>query len=417
MKLHAIVVVAALLVGSAPLPSQVSPTAALVLPLRTEPPLPAIERLVATAGAAPAADAPLSSFAAACLGRLRLGDGDGSRLVLALGRERLTNGEHAPHAVAWLVAAHLWHRRATGTQATSASGLAELSTAMERAAARPSAATFAAESLLVHGMFCLADLLDADAEGAHHLPQRTEGPGARWTARAVERQFELERHSWQPGRGHFRPHPCRGDLALPEPPDATLLLPAAAGMLLATGDRLARHLQTVLAAPLVATDEHALDGFREPLLRLVASSQLGGGAERAEAWTTALADHTAAPGFALDALLFAVTGARLASGAGLDERWLRLRPWLPPGLQRLEVPHLLAGGATFALQLRADGERAAFVITRLDQGRAACTLVVDDGAAQHLRIVRGGESFAGASARPQPEAQHQLPLGGDHGRR
>jgi hypothetical protein len=417
MKIHAIVVVAALLVRSAPLPSQVSPAATLGLPLRSEPPLPAIERLVPAAGTAPAADAPLASFAAACLGRLRLGDGEGSSLLLARGRERLATDEHAPHEVAWLVAAHLWHRRATGSSATSASGLAELSAAMELAAARPSAATFAAESLLVHGMFCLADLLDAAADGAHDLQQRPDRHGAKWTARAVERQFELERHSWQPGRGHFRPHPCQGDLALPEAPDASLLLPAAAGMLLATGDRIERHLHAVLDAPLVANGDHDLAGFSQPLLRLVASSQLGRGKARADAWAAALADRTAAPGFALDALLFAVTGARLASGAGLDERWLRLRPWLPPGLQRLEVPQLLAGGAQFALQLYADGERAAFVITRIDPGPAPCTLVVDDGATQHLRIVRGGESFAGESARTQPEPQHQLPPSGDHGPR
>lgn len=403
----------ALLAAFSAVPGQ-TPTAPFTTPsLRTEPNLPALESLTAAAAIGPSVDAPLYAFAAACLGRLRLGDAVGSRRVLATGRERLAAAKHDGGAIGWLVAAHLWHRRATGAAAGSAAGLADLIAALELAAAAPPALDFASEAMLVHGMFCLGSLLDtaaATVAGAKQ-PLVEAPPGARWTARAIDRQIELERRTWQPGRGHFRPRLIDGEVALPQPAEPSLLLPAAAGLLIATGDRLDRHLRTVLEAPLAAP-ACSLDGWSLPLLRLVASSQLGLDAAQAAAWSPALADRTAAPGFAFDALLFAVTGVRIASGAGLDEQWLRCRPWLPPDVQRLEVTPIVAGGCRFALQLHADGDRAAFVITRLDRDEAPCTLVVDDGDRQHVQILYGGDTFAGTSARSHAEPQHELPLRG-----
>ena len=370
-----------------------------------------LQSLATAAMVAPPDNAAPARLAAAILGRLRLADADGSRHLLATARRQLAAATDDRVGTAWLVAAHLWHQRATGDRGFVASCLGELTAAMERAAAGPLPSTFADAAMLVHGMFCIGGLLDAAA--AAPLPVRgADRPGALWTTRAAAQQVELERRSWQPGLGHFRPRLHDGEIALPLGAEPSLLLPVAAGMLLATGERMPRHLHTLLTATLPPAASAGLAGHGAAPLQLIVASQLGVDAALAQRWPQAFAEPAAAAGFQLDATLFALTGVRIANGAGLDEQWVRWRPWLPAGVAALTVPAVLAGGARCSLRLRATDGGCEFEISRLDRAAAPCTIVVDDGSTRHVHLLASGASFRGVSLRAQAHPQQQLlPLG------
>jgi hypothetical protein len=373
-----------------------------------------LQSLVDAAMVAPADDAAAASLAAAILGRLRLADADGSRDLLATARRRLAARTEDRIGTSWLVIAHLWHQRATGDTGL-APCLGELAAAMERTATGPLPTTFADAALLVHGMFCIGGLLDAIAAAPPHGLQAPGGdrPGATWTTHATARQVELERRSWQPGLGHFRPRLHDGEIALPLGAEPSLLLPVAAGMLLATGERMDRHLRTLLAMPLPPAAGDGLAGHGSAPMQLIVASQLGAEGELARRWPRLFAEPAAAAGFQVDAALFALTGVRIANGAGLDEQWVRWRPWLPAGIEALTVPAVLAGGGLCSLQLRATAGGVEFVIRRLDRAARPITIVVDDGGTRHVHLLASGASFRGVSLRAQPHPQQQLlPLDG-----
>ncbi|MBX3461732.1 MAG: hypothetical protein KF830_01060 [Planctomycetes bacterium] len=345
----------------------------------------------------------------AMLGHLRLGEVASARDCLAAAVDGLADADAASDVACWATVAHLWYLRATGDAATVQPRLASLQRLLPAAPyPRAPAPRFAEAAMRPHAWFCLAALLD-----------RTGGSAA--TAAACRRQagrlwLELEGHSWQPGRGHFRPHPTQGAIRVPEGPDPSVLAPAAAGFLVASEDRLLRHLRTCVAT-LPAGDG---DG-RAMAWRLSAATQLGEEAPMRRAWAELLgADRRAVVGDAshagrwLDAALFATTGLRLATGAGLDEGCVRLRPWLPPGHPQLALRGLLADAARWDLELTLRGgdlhadERGEPALADLPPGprlRAALRLrhTIDGGArtivlqgpgVQYVVPMTAGDAFA-----------------------
>lgn len=317
---------------------------------------PALARVLAAATAAAARTRPPvagRALAMQVLVALRSG---------ALGRsaDLLAKVETAPadaETAAWLAAAHLWHARATGTPVVTDAQWQALATSLTSLPDEPDP-VFETAAMHVHGLFCLGALgewRDHGPQGRDHGRGGRRGTGTAWTQQAIERQVALERRSWQPGLGCFRAVVTHGALAVPAAAEPSTLRPASAGLLLATGDRLPRHLATTLAhweqaaAPRTVTDV---------ALALGTATQLLDDGARARAWAALLAmadgpltDDEA--GLVLDALLFALTGVRLATGAGLDETWQRGAPWLPPDHDHLTVRGLVAGGACYDVVLEA----------------------------------------------------------------
>lgn len=402
---------------------------------------PALARLLAAATASLRQEHAVAGRPAAMrvLGHLRLGDVAGSASVLAAATRALAASAGAtPSAgdVAWLLAAHLWHARAVGTPATTPAQWVTLTAAAERAAAAPGSAWFLDEAMQVHGLFCCGALADARHRAVHPEAWRNgppePRPGAHWTALAIDRQIELERQTWQPGQGRFRAFATRGAIATPEPAAAATLLPASAGLLLATGDRMQRHLIGTLARLASSPSDEGSPAVDRTALHLVTATQLLADAARERAWSQLLAAgetpiEAGAAGFVLDAVLFAVTGVRLATGAGIDEAWQRSAPWLPPAHDRLAVRNLLAGGACYDVTVTArsgpprDDEadptaHLAGAAPRLHvqwhrlpgHDPSPRTFLVAAAGAQTMTWLLPGESFACSLPRTQPDAQHDL---------
>lgn len=354
---------------------------------------------------AAAAPADAEERAHLVLGHLRLG-------ALAAARDllRAAVGMPDPKAAAWNVVAHHWYLRATDDLPPIRRHLPALRDGLLGAARTPMAtdATFADAALIVHANFCLGDLMAAtDSTGA----------GLETTRIATALWLELERQVWQPGRGHFRGRPTRGRIVLPEAADATVLAPAAAGLLIASGDRMQRHLETSLRAllPLPGNDRCASAWL------LAAAAQVGDRPLLLAAWRQATgpapggeAVSGADAGRRLDALLFAITGQRVATGAGSDARCVRLRPWLPPGHDRLDLRGILAHGRTFDLSfaqregplqpderdeipvLGAQPGARLRVRVRLEPTTAtrACAFVIQGDTLQYVVALHGDEAFA-----------------------
>ncbi len=390
--------------------------------------MPELQRLVAACRAAIKTPAPPSGRPRAMwvLANLRLADAEGSASALATAKL-----EGPEHELPWLVAAHLWHVRATGQTDLAIAQWQHLTARAAATTAAPQAATFLDAAMQVHLLFCLGALADAIDQAAHaerwQLGTPTARPGAAWTQRAIDRQIELERQAWQPGREHFRANLTHGAIVTPESGDALTLVPASAGLLLATSDRMRRHLEHV--ANDVDRDDTTLDDVATAALLLLTQTQLMSDSGRQRALERLLratagrvsADHA---GLVLDAVLFAITGVRVATGAGLDEAWQRCTPWLPPGHAQLRVRNLLAGGARYDLQLVArDGSRQvdeqdasanAHSDCRLRvtvrclytaDGRAR-TVLVAESAMQTMHWLAVGETFSCSLPRAQPNAQH-----------
>jgi len=279
----------------------------------------------------------------ALLGCLRLGQLGAARRLLA---DEATGGDRS--AACWAVISHHWYLRATRDVTTITSHLAWLQEGLAATAREPGpSATFAQAALLPHALFCLGSMLQSCGH---------EQAGAGCTRRAVEAWLELERRTWQPGRGHYRARPTHGDIRLPEPPEPSVLAPAAAGMLIASGDRLPRHLRASLSFLLTQPPT----GIHDAAWVLGGAAQLGDHRQIDTAWNALLAvaparagDSAGDAGRGLDAMLFAVTGLRLATGAGVDEHGTRWRPHLPPGHRQLALHGIAADGARFDLDLRA----------------------------------------------------------------
>jgi hypothetical protein len=322
--------------------------------------------------------------AARCaLGLLRLGECERAAEVVAGACRALRDGEAA--APCWTAAAAYWYARATGDTAPFREHLDALGRAIGGDGVPP---TFVEGAMRAHAMFCLGGLCEA-----------TGGDGAPWRQRAIAHWLELERQTWQPGRGHFRPRPTCGEIALPEPADVSIAAPAAAGMLIASGDRALRNLRTFLAAPVVEATPPWAEHFARDTIAAAAAVQLGDEQALASLWP-ALLTHPAATTHdaagRLDAILFAMTGLRVATGEGVDEGWLRLRPWLPPGSDRIDVTGLRAEGAVLdVFVVRHPGETTprVRVLLRTTHDGATRPLIVHASGASYVTRLSPGESF------------------------
>lgn len=379
---------------------------------------PVLSRLLAAAAGAGEMAAPAASgqdLALTVLGHLRRGEADGSRAVLADATAEC--GEDA----CWLAIARLWHARATGSDGMLPAARDRLLRRLARERAAPPHTEFAREAVRAHALLATGSLLGAAA-------------GEAWTASGIRRQLALETASWQEERGGFRSLAAATG-ASPSASDASTLLPAAAGLLLATGNRMSRHLSAALA------DTAPNAGALAPLpaaWRLAAATQLLDDEHRASAWAELIAAPsapTADAAWLADAALFAVTGVRLATGAGIDEAWQRFAPWLPPGSDRLVVRDLLAGGGRYDLELEArdgppqDDERDgtahlggagrrvfATITLRSTHDGAPRTVVVSSATAQAMHWLAPGEAFTCSLPRAQPQAQQEADRRFDAGR-
>lgn len=382
------------------------------------------------------------------LGRLRVGDFAAAHDALDAARAAMVlpaDDEVRPTDVAWLVVAHYWYLRASRDTAMIRERWPWLRAVAQRAAAAPgpSPATFVHEAMLVHCLFCLGGLQDTldriERPARWRSSAPSPRPGAEWTCAAVTRQIELERSAWQPGRGHFRAHLTAGTIALPERADVSLLAPAAAGLLVATSDRMLRHLRAVVADEQATTN--CLHAFAEPFLPLTAAlalsaaTQLDDEAARSTFWSqlveldpVAPRIETAVAGAQLDGACFALTGLRLATGAGLDEDWVRMRPWLPPHHDHLVLRGLHADGAHFELELSvrtgplhddeagepaiatcaASGSRLRVRLTLVaTAGSTSRTVIVQGAGVQYLAEMRCGDVLERSLPRSDAEAQHE----------
>lgn len=339
------------------------------------------------------------------LGRLRLAELDAARARLSDSGGTLLSGGGGDADVAWLCAAELWYLRATDDTTVAREHWPLLLRRVAALAPR-SDDTFCSGMLRVNARMCCAEI--ANALLHDDTTEQGKNTAEQLHRRAVVELLELERRCWQPGRGHFRPRPTDGELALPAPAEDALLVPAAAGMLVASGDRLLRHLAGTLDA-IRSGDarRYAAGGLTEQraALQLSAATQLGDLRHRAACFADMLEAPapTTAAGRALhlDAVAYAITGLRLATGAGVDTTWLRLSPWLPPDSDHLIADGMVARGARLRLELtrrraqRGADATLAVCVWRTD-GDAGIVLpvVVGAGEQQFLALLAPAESFA-----------------------
>lgn len=318
-----------------------------------------------------------TGLARAVVAQLRLGEVSTARRLLT----DYTKCDE-PALILW---AHATFARATGTIALNDTHRNRLERALSRSE-QPEARSFCRAMLVVHGRYCLAQL-DAPHQRARH--ERC----------ATTRLLALESQTWQPGRGHYRPTPCNGRLLVPEAADASLLIPHSFGMLIATGDRLTRHLDATLRA-----HEEASGGWRDvlpaqqPALLLLAAAQLGDRKRMARSFPAVVQQRASQPALAalnLNAVFHAVTGARLAAGAGLGNRWLHLKPWLPNAGASLEVRGMLAMGhrLTLALHRSEPGAATKVSVQLTTKQPGQLPLVVANRWQQFVTTVTRGQPF------------------------
>lgn len=267
------------------------------------------------------------------LGWLRLDQPFRARAVIdaaaaALLDAELTNPRaHRSDDAAWFAVQAYWHWRAFGDEGSLRATNATFALARERLLRIPLPATSDAAMLHVHALAC--------AEAVSNALGETDA-GLDCNLRARRLLDDHESAHWQEARSCFA-----------DGSDAPTLFGCTIGMLAATGDRIDRHVRSALDAPtnrdleagLVARAQFDLDRARD-----------------LESACLAAVEDPVAAGRRLDALAFAATGIRLASGPGVDERWMRVRPCLLPGTRELRYRGL--GGDGWRLELGAvlDGE-------------------------------------------------------------
>ncbi|HIE70743.1 MAG TPA: hypothetical protein EYP98_11535 [Planctomycetes bacterium] len=273
--------------------------------------------------------------------RLRLGELDAARSLL-----RAYERDEDPGLV---LAAHATFLRTTGELVFAADRQRRLERALTRAE-QARAKSYCSAALLVHGRYCLGQICDGDTRVRHEQL-------------ATTRLLALEGETWQPGRGHYRPTPCNGELCVPQAADASLLVPHSFGMLIASGNRLTRHLKNTLKAS-HSQSRHRwrpdVSPEQLPALQLIAAAQLGDRAQIAPLYNEVIRqrpDDASLAALNLDAVLQAVSGVRLAAGAGLSERWLRMKPWLPTDCTKLELQGLWAQQHRFGVTLQHELQR------------------------------------------------------------
>jgi hypothetical protein len=238
--------------------------------------------------------------------------------------------------------------------------------------------SFANSCLQVQAVACVGSMLDTldriDAEIRE--PMRwAEGappdrPGADWTRRAVALLTAMEATFWRERLGYFLPAVSAASGAACERPWLTAnLLPMWSGMLTASGNHTVQNATATLAA--TGRGQRSVLGTAMTLATLVQCDGSERGAELeallAAAGPSGLFAATAPPGreldllatgAALDAVLFALTGLRIATCPGFDEDWIRLKPMLRAGSQRASYRGLTADGWCIDLWLTATGDHA-----------------------------------------------------------
>lgn len=253
-------------------------------------------------------------LAHALLGWLRLGNRLCAKETLDAMFARTESEPRATDA-AWAVVATFWSWRATADVAARASDWLRVEQAVRAVlASRPKDLREA--TLRTHAIACAAELA---------VPDRATD----FVQQARIALLEFEAAHWSEAHSAF----VDRDAA----PSLHGLRPCAIGMLAATGDRAERNARRCLSA----TDgDHSLDA-------LVASAQFDAidGRELAAHLASDAGDE---PGRELDAVLFAITGLRLATGPGVDAQWLRLRPRLPAGFDRMRIDGLALDGYAIA---------------------------------------------------------------------
>lgn len=250
---------------------------------------------------------------------------------------------------------HYWYLRTTSDDAPSTRAGSSIAAAADRVAASRPADDVATAALQLHALACAGGILDSQdrlrrpAAWSHGAPPSP--PGAVWAARAAARLQQFEQRHWSEADGAFR---AWQGTAASRPAAAfdaaAALMPCWLGMLATTGDRTLRNADAALAALRGRRD-------REPALAarwLTAVTQLDG--DRDAAFAAVLRAAAADPAD-LDALCFALTGVRLATGPGIDEDWIRLRPYLPPDATFVRVANLRHDG--WRLDLAVERRRGA----------------------------------------------------------
>jgi hypothetical protein len=325
-----------------------------------------------------------------------------------------------PVAAPWSVLGRHFVARAANRYPTDAD-LTSLRTAMLAVEQASRSRSFVHETLVVHALRCLGDLVEHSADAATAMALRE---------RALARLAVLEREAWQPGSGHFRLQLCKGAILVPEEADPATLLPACLGHDLASGDRWSRHLATVLRCTRRRQDPPC-DRTTRTALQVVTAAILADDDVRSLLWTTLLAtaneiDAPATAGRQLDALVFAFTGLPQTARPE-PTTWTRFAPWLPADLRWLRLGPLLANGARYELELHvaegdrttaergdptaflgADGPRLLFTLTRTDVGQDERHVRIDGSNGAVLHMLRGGERLTGSLPRVQPQAKHHL---------
>jgi len=301
---------------------------------------------------------------------------------------------------ALILCAHATFARTTGNTAMSKARRTQLERALTKAE-QPPALTFSDAMLLVHGRYCFAQLCDS-GQRAHH------------ERRATTRLLALEAETWQPGRGYYRPTPCNGRLLVPEAADASLLVPHSFGMLIATGDRLTRHLDGTLRAreDRAGCWQQVLPQ-QQPALLLLAAAQLGDHERLARAFPAVVSLRATEPELAalnLSAVLHAVTGARLAAGAGLSDRWLHLKPWLPGNCNKLEVRGMLAQCHRLQLTLQRANANATTTVKLKTNEPEQLPVVVANRWQQFVTTITRELPFACELPKAAPTREEKLPL-------
>jgi hypothetical protein len=347
-------------------------------------------------------------------------------------------------ACCWSVIHHSWYLRATLDAEPIHTHAAYLASAAARIEASlqevwqeaprdvpqessPAPLPFARELRCVQALGTMGALLDTMDRHEHptawlHGPNPAR-PGAAWTARSLQALHRLEARHWSADAAHFGPaHLC-----------ADALLPCATGYLLATGNRAEQNVRTLLrvlgrdgdrcidelwsssTSPLTqiytvqALTQFAARESRAALQRLLA---MAGPCAAFERNGHVDCDTT---GRAVDAVLFALTGHRLAIGPGIDEDWLRLSPCLPTTTGRIAIRGLTQDGCRADLWLDGgsgtppvvDAAQDPFVACSIDPGQSWTRVTVQLHAApsshrwivascegQQLQaVLRPGESF------------------------
>ena len=304
-------------------------------------------------------------LAGATLGWLRLGRADRALATLEALAQRAAEGDH--DANAWWLIARFWASRAMALPSEAidetrrvVDAARSLDTECARTDSPPS---LTRHVLCVHAIACASELLSEkhDAQARDEL-----------LASARRALLRFEEIHWSEPHAAFVDHTLR--------PSADGLLPCAIGMLAATGNRAERNARSCLAS---------LPADCASQVALAARAQFGFEIDATLAQLLANAPHAEdeEPGWMLDAVMFAITGLRLATGPRVDAAWMRLRPVLPQGFDRMRIRGLALDGWRCEME---------FARTRSDAaalGRYTLTPIEGRGAWRQLVVHHGAETF------------------------